>query len=39
MRVTADRALLVLGLTILMCCGSALIAMRKLRAADPAEIF
>jgi putative ABC transport system permease protein len=33
------RAAEVLGLTLVMCCVSALIAMRKLRAADPADVF
>ncbi len=36
---TVNRALFVLALTILMCLISAMIAMRKLRAADPADIF
>jgi putative ABC transport system permease protein len=36
---TQDRALMVLGLTVLMCAVSALLAMRKLRSADPAEVF
>lgn len=39
MLITPERGLLVLGLTIAMCWGSGLIAMRKLRGADPAEIF
>lgn len=39
MRVTVERGLLVLGLTIAMCWASGLIAIRKLRAADPAEVF
>ena len=34
-----ERALMVLGLTVLMCAVSALLAMRKLRSADPAEVF
>jgi putative ABC transport system permease protein len=34
-----NRALLVLGLTIVMCAGSGAIAMRKLKEADPADIF
>jgi putative ABC transport system permease protein len=33
------RAGQVLLLTIVMCCASALIAVRKLRAADPADVF
>lgn len=36
---TLDRALMILVLTILMCAISGAIAMRKLRSADPAEIF
>jgi len=36
---TVNRALFVLALTILMCLISAMIAMRKLRAADPSDIF
>ena len=39
MRLSAQRAAVVLGLTVLMCWVSGLIAIRKLRAADPAEIF
>jgi putative ABC transport system permease protein len=39
MVMTIDRALVVLALTMLMCCSAAALAMRKLRAADPAEIF
>jgi putative ABC transport system permease protein len=34
-----DRAIFVLVLTILMCIGSGAIAIRKLQAADPAELF
>jgi ABC-type lipoprotein release transport system permease subunit len=34
-----SRVALVLALTIGMCSGSALLAMKKLRQADPAEIF
>jgi putative ABC transport system permease protein len=34
-----DRAIFVLILTILMCAGSGAIAVRKLQAADPAELF
>jgi len=33
------RAVQVLLLTLVMCCGSAAIAMQKLRAADPADVF
>lgn len=36
---TANRAILVLILTIVMCCFSGSIAVRKLSAADPADIF
>lgn len=36
---TTDRGLLVLALTVVMCGVSALLAMRKLRSADPAEVF
>ena len=33
------RALLVLALTLVMCGGAALMALRKVRSADPAEVF
>ena len=36
---TPERAVGVLALTIAMCCISGLIALRKVRSADPAEIF
>jgi putative ABC transport system permease protein len=36
---TAERALLVFGFTIVMCCGAGALAMRRIRSADPAEIF
>ena len=36
---TAGRMLMVLAMTTVMCCGSAAFAVRKLRSADPAEIF
>jgi putative ABC transport system permease protein len=36
---TLERALAVLALTIAMCSVSALIALRKVRAADPADVF
>jgi putative ABC transport system permease protein len=36
---TLNRAILVFGLTIVMCVGSGAIAMRKLQSADPADIF
>ncbi|HJQ84686.1 MAG TPA: ABC transporter permease DevC [Candidatus Binatia bacterium] len=39
MRVSAERGGLVLVLTVVMCWVSGLAAMRKLRAADPADIF
>ena len=39
MAVSPLRALEVLGLTLVMCWGSALIAIRKLRNADPADVF
>lgn len=39
MVMTVERAALVLSLTIIMCLISGLLAMRKLQAADPADIF
>lgn len=39
MEVGLGRALVVLGLTIVMCWASGLLAIRKLRTADPAEVF
>jgi len=36
---TPDRGVMVLVLTVSMCAVSALLAMRKLRSADPAEVF
>lgn len=39
MALEAGRLMQVLGLTMLMCWASGLIAMRKLRAADPADVF
>jgi len=36
---TTTRAVIVLALTLGMCCASAALAMRKLRSAQPAEIF
>ena len=39
MKMDPRRAALVLGLTVAMCSGSAMLAMRKLRQADPADIF
>jgi putative ABC transport system permease protein len=39
MEVESGRALLVFSLTILMCWGSGLLALRKLRTANPADVF
>ena len=39
MIMTPERVLAVLSLTIAMCAVSGLIALRKLRSADPAEVF
>jgi len=39
MRLEVARGLLVLGLTLVMCWVSGLLAIRKLRTADPAEVF
>jgi putative ABC transport system permease protein len=39
LEMTQERALFVLGLTVAMCVFSALMALRKVRSADPAEIF
>ncbi len=36
---TVDRAITVLVLTVIMCSVSGAIAMRKLRSADPADVF
>ena len=36
---TANRAVVVLSLTIVMCTGSGALALRKLQSADPADIF
>ncbi len=36
---TRERAVMVLVLTAVMCAGSGLLALRKLRSADPAEVF
>lgn len=36
---TTERALFVLVLTLAMCCVSGMIALRKVRSADPAEVF
>jgi putative ABC transport system permease protein len=38
-QMTAARAFAVFGLTLFMCCASAALAIRKLRSAQPAEIF
>jgi putative ABC transport system permease protein len=39
LEMTQERAVFVLGLTVAMCVVSALMALRKVRSADPAEIF
>jgi putative ABC transport system permease protein len=39
MRLTPLRILLILGLTVLMCVVSGLLALRKVKTADPAEVF
>jgi len=39
LEMTWERGVFVLGLTIVMCSVSALIALRKVRSADPAEVF
>ncbi len=39
MDMTMSRGLVVLGVTVLMCCFSGLLAIRKLRGLDPAEAF
>jgi len=39
LRLTAERAVVVLILTLAMCCISGAMALRKVRSADPAEIF
>jgi putative ABC transport system permease protein len=39
MTLQTPTALMVLVLTIVMCCGSGAIALRKIRTADPAEVF
>jgi len=39
MTIEVGRSLQVLGLTLVMCWGSSLIAVRKLRSADPADVF
>ena len=35
----SDAAIFILGLTIVMCAGSGILALRKLRSVDPAEVF
>ena len=39
MHLGSDIALQVLALTVVMCCAAGLLAMRKVRSADPADIF
>jgi putative ABC transport system permease protein len=39
LRLTAERAVVVLILTLAMCCISGAMALRKVRSADPAEVF
>lgn len=39
MTLTAPLALVVLALTVVMCCGAGILALQKLRRVDPAEIF
>jgi putative ABC transport system permease protein len=39
MQMEAGRSLLVLGLTVAMCCAAGSAALRKVRSADPAEVF
>ena len=39
MHLGTEIALQVLGLTVLMCCAAGLLAMRKVRSADPADVF
>ena len=39
LEMTTETALFVFGLTVVMCTLSALMALRKVRSADPAEIF
>jgi putative ABC transport system permease protein len=39
LEMTSERAIFVFGLTVAMCTLSALMALRKVRSADPAEIF
>jgi ABC-type lipoprotein release transport system permease subunit len=39
MWMTPGRVAFVLGLTVLMCAGSGLLALRKAKELDPAEVF
>ena len=39
LEMSAQSALAVFALTVAMCAGSGMMALRKLRAADPAEVF
>jgi putative ABC transport system permease protein len=39
MHLGSDIAVQVLALTVLMCCTAGLLAMRKVRSADPADVF
>jgi len=39
LRLTLDKAAIVLGLTLVMCAIAGLLAMRKVRSADPADVF
>jgi len=39
MQMTFTRGLLISALTITMCCFSGLVALRKLKQADPADVF
>ena len=39
LEMSRDSVLLVFGLTLFMCAGSGLLALRKLRSADPADVF
>ena len=39
MQMTSDRGLLIFALTVMMCSLSGLLAMRKIRQADPADVF
>jgi putative ABC transport system permease protein len=39
LELTLDKAGMVLGLTVVMCVIAGLLAMRKVRSADPADVF